>query len=59
MRHNPLLTNIMEGRINERKGKGRLRKTFIGEIIGMAECNGYSHMKTLASERERGVEIYF
>lgn len=45
MRHNPFITNIMEGRINGRKGRGRPRKTFIGEMIGMARCNGYSHKR--------------
>jgi hypothetical protein len=38
----------MEGRINGLKGRGRPRKTFIGEIIGMARCSEYSQMKTLA-----------
>jgi hypothetical protein len=28
------------------------RKTFTTEMIGMVGCNGYSHMKTLALERE-------
>jgi len=45
----------MEGRINGCKGRGRPRRTFIREIIGPAGCSGYSHMKTLALERE---EIY-
>jgi len=27
-------------------------------MIGMAGCNGYSHMKTLALERE-GVDLFF
>jgi len=42
----------MEGRINERKGRRRPRKTFIEEMIEMAGCDGYSHMKTLVLKRE-------
>jgi hypothetical protein len=58
MSHNLFIINIMEGRINERKGRGRPRKTFIGGIIGMAGCNGYSHMKTLALKREEWRYIF-
>lgn len=47
----------MKEKINERKRRGRPRKTFIKEMIGMTSCNGYSHMKT--SNKERKVEVYF
>lgn len=46
--HNPFITNITEGRINGRKGTGRPRKTFVGEMTGMV--NGYT--KTLALKSE-------
>jgi len=36
----------MERKINGPKGRGRPRKTFIREMIEMAGCDGYSHMKT-------------
>jgi hypothetical protein len=58
LRHNSFITNIMEGRINEHNGRGRPRKTFIGEIIGMAGCSGYSQMKTLALKREEWRSIF-
>ena len=58
MRHNPFINNIMKGRINGRKGRGRPRKTFVGEMIGMAGCNGYLHMKTLALKREEWRSIF-
>jgi len=48
----------MEGRINGRKGRGRPRKTFIGEMVGLAGCSGYSQMKTMASEREEWRSIF-
>lgn len=38
--------------MNGRKGSGRLRKKFIGEMVGMAVCNEYSHMKTLTLKRK-------
>jgi len=34
------MANIMKERINGRKGRGRPRKTFIGEMIEMIECDG-------------------
>jgi hypothetical protein len=48
----------MEGKINGRKGRERPRKTFIGEMIGMDGCNGYSHMKTLVLKREKRRSIF-
>jgi len=41
--------------MNGGKGRGRPRKTFIGEMIGMAGCNGYSHMQRI---KERRVKNY-
>jgi hypothetical protein len=58
MRHNPFINNILGRNINGRKGRGRLRKTFIGEMIGMAGCNGYSHIKTLALKRVEWRSIF-
>lgn len=57
MRHNFFITNIMEGRINGPKGRGRLKKTFIEEMFGIAGCNVYSYKKPLALKKEE--EIFF
>lgn len=42
----------MERRINGPKGRGRQMKIFIGEMIKIAGCNRYSHMKTLVLKKE-------
>lgn len=59
IRHRPFITDIMEGRINRRKGRTSPlpRKTFIGEMIKIMKwldggCNGCSHIKTLALKIE-------
>jgi len=52
--YNSFKTNIIEGRINGCNRSGKPRKTFIGEMIEMTGCDGYSHMKTLALKRESG-----
>lgn len=41
----------MEGRINGPKGREKPKKTFIGVIIELAGCNGYSHMKAGIKDR--------
>lgn len=48
----------MEGSINERKGKGRPRNTFVEEIVEMAGCNEYSYIKILALNREEWKSIF-
>jgi len=45
LRHNPFMTNIFEGRIDGHKGRGRLRKAYIKEIIRQTDCNRYVDMK--------------
>lgn len=49
IRHKPFIINIMEERINGHKLRERQMS---GEMIEIAGCNGYSHMKILALKRE-------
>jgi hypothetical protein len=51
-RHNLFMTNIFEDRINGYKGRGRLRKAYIEEMIKQADCSRYIDTKRLASNRE-------
>lgn len=51
--HNPFTINIIVGRINGRKSRGRPRNTFIGEMIGMDGCKVDSRVKPLALKREQ------
>lgn len=43
IRHNLLIINTMEGRIKGRTGRARPSETFIGEMVEISGCNGYSH----------------
>jgi len=55
IRHKFFITNKMEGRINGSKGRGRLRKTFIREMVKVAGCDEYSD----SGIKKRSVEVNF
>lgn len=45
------MTNIFEGQINGRKGRGTM-KAYIVDMIRQTDCNRYIDMKRLAFNRE-------
>ena len=52
MRHNTLITNIMEGKINGKRGRGRPRETNLGNLKKLLSLASYEDMKRLADNRE-------
>ena len=52
MRHDGLMKTIVEGQVEGKKGKGRLRMTYIGQGIKDVKQKKYVSMKRLADRRE-------
>lgn len=52
LKHNVIIINIFEGRINGYKGRGRSRKTFIVKMVKLAVYTNFLGIKRLAVERE-------
>ena len=52
MRHDGLMKTIVEGQVEGKKGKGRLRMTYIGQGIKDVKQKKYVSMKRLADRKE-------
>jgi hypothetical protein len=51
LRHNDFVTNIMEGRVLGKEGRGRPRLSYIKTLMKELFCNSYVEMKRLAQDR--------
>lgn len=54
MRHNTFITNITEGKINGKRGKGRPRETNLGSMKKLLTLKSYIEMKRLAKIEKIG-----
>jgi len=52
LRHNAFLTNILEGKVEGKRSRGRPRKSYFEDISKIMGCSNYSHLKRKASVRE-------
>ena len=52
MRHDGLMKTIVEGQAEGKKGKGRPRMSYIGQVIKDVKEKKYVTMKRLADRRE-------
>ena len=53
MRHDGLMKTIVEGQVEGKKGKGRPRMSYIGQVIKDVKEKKYVSMKRLADRREK------
>jgi hypothetical protein len=51
LRHNGLVTNIMEGRVLVKQNRGRPTLSYIKNLMKELFCNSYAEMKRLAQDR--------
>lgn len=52
MRHDTFTINIVKGKINRKRGKGRPRVTNLGNVKKLLSLPSYEAMKKLAGKRE-------
>jgi hypothetical protein len=57
LRHGGLLRDVIEGRIEGKRPRGRPRNTWVANLLRDTECTGYQQMKEKANDRERWREI--
>ncbi|KAI5755057.1 hypothetical protein M8J77_013699 [Diaphorina citri] len=51
LRHNDFITNILEGKVEGRRPRGRPRKSYFEDIMKLMDCNSYSQLKRSALDR--------
>lgn len=56
MRHNTFIINIMEGKINGKRGRRRPRDTNIGSTKKLLSLPSYEAMKRLAGKKEEWLQ---
>ena len=57
MRHDGLMKTIVEGQVEGKKGKGRPRISYIGQVIKDVKEKNYVAMKRLADRKEEWIAV--